>query len=83
MHIGMPVVAVNEWYGAYMGTVKGMRTRYGSVRVLVEIESCIVLPSDRSVLNPNARFHREPYAPGTIQHFDVESVHEAKIPNVC
>lgn len=84
MCIGMPVIAVDEWYGAYTGTVKGLRSRYGSgVRVLVEIESCIVQPSDRAILNSAARYHREPYAPGTIQHFALDGVHEVKIPNAC
>ena len=84
MDVGMQVTAEDEWYGSYTGEVVGFRARYGSgTRVMVRIDSCIRQPSDRAILNPDARYHREPFPTGSIQHFALTSVSEIKCPNAC
>lgn len=72
--LNQQVIALDEWYGVYLGICKGKRRSPAVNRMDVEIIRCLVQPSDRAILYPNAYVHRDAYPPGSIQHFDINNI---------
>lgn len=74
-HTGKTMIARDPWYGSYVVRVIGIRTVPNSQRVDVIVLQCLVPPSDRAILNPDALFHRVPYPDDSAQNFSPESIY--------
>lgn len=68
-HTGKIMIARDPWYGSYIVEVIGIRVVPNGQRIDVTVLECVVPPSDRAILNPDARYHREPYETGSHQNF--------------
>jgi len=73
--IGTNCIAIDPYYGAYKGVIKGPHKCYAEIpRVNIQIIECIEPPSQVAISNKNLKVSRKPYPPGSIQHFAINCV---------
>lgn len=77
--IGRNCEARDEYYGLYRGIIAGNHKSYSGPRAKVLILECIKEPSKEPIIcekgNPHKILvHRNPYKPGTTQHFSIKDV---------
>ena len=73
-NIGNIVIAEDEFWGVYIGTLVEIReTRIGYIARVGIIEN-IKEPKQHSIFYKDRCFERLPYAAGTIQSFSIENI---------
>jgi len=72
--IGGPVIAIDEYWGTYIGILVDIaQIRSGSVAKVKIIEN-IIKPCQHAIFYPQHRYDRIPYAKDSIKSFKLENI---------
>jgi hypothetical protein len=72
--IGKTVLASDQYWGSYIGVLKGYFMTPFGIRVKVDICATIEQPSQSAILYKDSHFRRKPYKNGSIVNFDLFNI---------